>query len=201
MSAGNSLNDLPLPELYAHLSRSGLITRLLELARDEDLGFDGKPGDLTCQVTLEESHAMETKVMSRAELVTAGLAVLPEAAKIFAPNVTVEPKVQDGQKVPKGTALAVLRGPSHQMLRLERVALNMIGRLSGIATKTNQFHQEMIKMAGQDCRAKLLDTRKTTPGLRVLEKYAVRCGGGYCHRMGLHEAVLIKDNHIAGLQP
>ena len=130
-----------------------------------------------------------------------GMATIPEAVKVFAPNVCVDVKTPDGTFVPKGTTLAVLRGPSNEMLQLERPVLNIVGRLSGIATSTRVYHQAMLAAAGPDCKCKLLDTRKTTPGLRVLEKYAVRCGGGYCHRLGLCDAVLIKDNHLAGLDP
>lgn len=79
--------------------------------------------------------------------------------------------------------------------------LNTVGRMSGIASRTRDFREAMLRAAGADCKTRLLDTRKTTPGLRVLEKYAVRCGGGHCHRLGLHDAVMIKDNHIAGLTP
>mmetsp|Transcript_64968 Transcript_64968/g.159965 ORF Transcript_64968/g.159965 Transcript_64968/m.159965 type:complete len:316 (+) Transcript_64968:182-1129(+) len=194
-------NALSLPDLYARLTSTGLVTRLLELARDEDLGLGGEPGDLTCQVTLEQSEHSTTILRSRAELVVSGLATIPEAVKVLAPAVNFEAKAKDGDFVPKGTALAVLSGPSHQVLALERTVLNTVGRMSGIATRTRTFIKAIKSVAGEDCKAKLLDTRKTTPGLRVLEKYAVRCGGGYCHRMGLHDAVLIKDNHIAGLDP
>mmetsp|Transcript_59585 Transcript_59585/g.140979 ORF Transcript_59585/g.140979 Transcript_59585/m.140979 type:complete len:325 (+) Transcript_59585:48-1022(+) len=200
-NGGNAVNELSLPDLYAELASTGLVTRLLELARDEDLGLNGDPGDLTCAVMLEEAQELEARIMSRAELVTSGLATLPEALKLFAPNVTISGVVPDGTKVPKGTPLATFKGPSSEMLRLERPVLNLVGRLSGIATRTAIFHEAMVAAAGADCRAKLLDTRKTTPGLRVLEKYAVRCGGGFCHRLGLHDAVLIKDNHLAGLTP
>ena len=158
----------------------------------------------TCTVGLwhsEETQTLETKIASRAELVVCGMATIPEAVKVFAPNVAVEVKTSDGTLVPKGTTLAILRGPSNEMLQLERPVLNIVGRLSGIATGTRKYHEAMLAVAGPDCKTKLLDTRKTTPGLRVLEKYAVRCGGGYCHRLGLSDAVLIKDNHLAGLDP
>merc|ERR1719329_588598 len=174
MSAGNAVNDLALPELYAELARTGLVTRLLELARDEDLGIGGQPGDLTCKVTLEETQTLETKNASRAELVVCGMATIPEAVKVFAPSVTVEVKTPDGTLVPKGTTLAILKGPSNEMLQLERPVLNIVGRLSGISTGTRRYNEAMLAVAGADCKTKLLDTRKTTPGLRVLEKYAVR---------------------------
>ena len=105
---------------------------------------------------------METKIASRAELVVCGMAVIPEAVKVFAPNVTVEIMTPDGTLVPKGTALAVLKGPSNEMLQLERPVLNIVGRLSGIATGTRKYHQAILDAAGQDCKTKLLDTRKVS---------------------------------------
>mmetsp|Transcript_63933 Transcript_63933/g.150418 ORF Transcript_63933/g.150418 Transcript_63933/m.150418 type:complete len:323 (-) Transcript_63933:170-1138(-) len=197
-NACNKVNDLSLPELYKHLASTGLVKRLLELARDEDLG---EQGDVTCKVTLEESKDIETKIVSREQLVVSGLAIIPDAIEIFAPGVMATTKAEDGAFVEKGTTLVVLKGPSHEMLRLERTVLNLMSRMSGIATRVRDYHQAILTAAGKDCKAKLLDTRKTTPGLRVVEKYAVRCGGGYCHRLGLHDAVLIKDNHLSGLSP
>mmetsp|Transcript_40963 Transcript_40963/g.102482 ORF Transcript_40963/g.102482 Transcript_40963/m.102482 type:complete len:323 (-) Transcript_40963:211-1179(-) len=194
-------NNLSLPELYAKLTASGLVTRLLELARDEDLGTGGHMGDLTCQVMMEPSQTSRALLRARADLVVSGLAVVPEAVQILAPEVKIDFKAKDGDNTHKGDTLLELSGPSHQVLTLERTILNTIGRLSGIATRTRTFRETIEKEAGEGCKAKLLDTRKTTPGLRVLEKYAVRCGGGFCHRLGLHDAVLVKDNHLAGMTP
>mmetsp|Transcript_7836 Transcript_7836/g.18059 ORF Transcript_7836/g.18059 Transcript_7836/m.18059 type:complete len:320 (+) Transcript_7836:93-1052(+) len=194
-------NNLSLPDLYTKLTASGLVTRLLELARDEDLGTGGHVGDLTCQVMMEPTQTTKALLRARADLVVAGLAVVPEAVKILAPGVVCDFKAKDGDHVHKGDTLIALSGSSHEVLTLERTILNTIGRLSGIATRTRTFLERISAEAGADCNAKLLDTRKTTPGLRVLEKYAVRCGGGFCHRLGLHDAVLVKDNHLAGLSP
>uniref|UniRef100_A0A7S0W485 Nicotinate-nucleotide pyrophosphorylase [carboxylating] n=1 Tax=Hemiselmis tepida TaxID=464990 RepID=A0A7S0W485_9CRYP len=194
-------NNLSLPDLYEKLTASGLVTRLLELARDEDLGTGGHVGDLTCQVMMEPSQTTKALLRARADLVVSGLAVVPEAVRILSPDVECVFKAKDGDHVNKGDTLIAISGPSKQVLTLERTILNTIGRLSGIATRTRAFLERITAEAGKDCKAKLLDTRKTTPGLRVLEKYAVRCGGGYCHRLGLHDAVLVKDNHIAGMTP
>jgi nicotinate-nucleotide pyrophosphorylase (carboxylating) len=190
----DDLNRLALPELYRTLSQSGLVRRLLELARDEDqLAI----GDITTAACLPEGRAGSAEIVARTEGIVSGLSALPEMVSIFAPGTTVRLHAADGQWITGRSTLAELSGPMREILALERIALNLIGRLSGVATKTNQF----VTAMGQGCRAKLYDTRKTTPGLRVLEKYAVRCGGGFSHRMGLHDAVLIKDNHIAGVSP
>jgi nicotinate-nucleotide pyrophosphorylase (carboxylating) len=110
------------------------------------------------------------------------------------PNLVFTPSVEDGAQVGRGTLLAVVAGPLRSILAAERTALNFLQRLSGIATLTRKF-----VAAAAGTRAKLLDTRKTTPGWRLLEKYAVRCGGGVNHRVGLYDGILIKDNHLAGL--
>jgi nicotinate-nucleotide pyrophosphorylase (carboxylating) len=115
--------------------------------------------------------------------------------RLFAPSSNVEVHAADGEEAAAMATLATLRGPLDELLGLERTLLNLLGRLSGIATRTRAFTKAMEP----SCRARLYDTRKTTPGLRVLEKYAVRCGGGFCHRIGLFDAVLIKDNHVAGV--
>lgn len=185
-------NALPLPELYQRLSQTGLVERLCELARDEDqMGV----GDITTLACIPEGRKGAAEIVARTEGIVSGMAALPELLSIIAPRVVLRPHVRDGQWITGRSTLAELSGPLREILALERIALNLIGRLSGVATKTNQF----VTAMGEGCRAKLFDTRKTTPGLRVLEKYAVRCGGGYSHRMGLHDALLIKDNHIAGI--
>ncbi len=135
--------------------------------------------------------------MARGAGTVAGLAALDEFRRALAPRCTVRSLARDGRRVRANTTLAIVSGPLRQVLAFERPALNMLGRLSGIATRTAVFSAAIP--AGS--RAALYDTRKTTPGLRVLEKYAVRCGGGRCHRIGLFDAVLVKDNHIAGIAP
>lgn len=196
-------NALSLTKLYAHLAQSGLITRLLELARDEDLGPPGAGhGDITsaaCFPAAGHARANQSRVMARVVArqpgVIAGLAAIPDILRAFPGGLQADVIVPDGARVEAGQTLATISGERSHVLVVERTLLNLIGRLSGIATRTATFAAAIP--AGLPAR--LLDTRKTTPGLRVLEKYAVRCGGGLCHRLGLHDAVLIKDNHIAGL--
>lgn len=187
----NDLNALSLPDLYAHLSGTGLVERLLQLARDEDLG---STGDVTSRVCLPSESVGIAKVVARMPMVVAGLAAAPDVVRVLAPDARVDLIAADGQAVGVGSTLASVRGPMRQILAAERTLLNLVGRLSGIATFTSLFVE-----AVRGTRASVLDTRKTTPGLRVLEKYAVRCGGGLCHRIGLYDAVLIKDNHLAGV--
>lgn len=182
-----------LDDFYWSLRETGLVRRLLELARDEDLGPDHR--DLTAKVCGSSTRTTIAKVMLGADATIAGLAVVPDLLEVFGSSVEFHPLAHDGEHHTKGDTLATLKGPLDQIVTAERTILNMLGRLSGVATLTAQH----VECAGNAC--KVLDTRKTTPGLRVLEKYAVRCGGGHSHRMGLHDAVLIKDNHIAHLGP
>jgi nicotinate-nucleotide pyrophosphorylase (carboxylating) len=188
------LNTLALPELYRELAGSGLVRRLLQLSYDEDMGIGPFSGDITSQITVPQGAAGEAAIVARAAGVISGLEALPELAQVFGSRLRFTPAVRDGEAVEAGAVVAVLEGPLRDVLALERTALNLLGRLSGIATRTAEF----LKAMGKGHHAALYDTRKTTPGLRVLEKYAVRCGGGRCHRLGLFDAVLIKDNHLAG---
>ncbi len=188
-----SLNDLPLPDLYTALAAGGLVRRLVELARDEDLGPSGV--DATSRVISSPQAVVEGAVIAREAGIVAGLAACPEVARAFGPGLSLTFLVADGTAVEAGTRLALLSGPAPAVLAAERTLLNLLGRLCGVATRTAEF----VAMIGTGRRAHLYDIRKTTPGLRVLEKYAVRCGGGFCHRIGLHDAVLIKDNHLVGI--
>lgn len=186
-------NDLPLPSLYARLASGGLVDRLLRLAREEDLGVPAR--DLTT-VSMGLAGRASARVVARETMIVAGLACVPELLAVFAPGTAWSPACADGERREAGAPLGDFAGPAAELLAIERTMLNLVGRLSGVATLTARF-VEAVEGTG----ARVLDTRKTTPGLRVLEKYAVRCGGGHCHRMGLHDAVLIKDNHLAGLTP
>lgn len=186
------LNALPLDALFAELTRDGFLRRLLELARDEDLGPGGVPGDVTSLATIGEDVRGEARVAARGAGVICGARTLPELLRVFAPSVSHRVHIEDAGRVERGDVVATLSGPLRQILAVERTLLNLMSRLSGIASLT-AAHVQAIEGTG----AKLLDTRKTTPGLRAMEKYAVRCGGGHCHRIGLFDAVLIKDNHIA----
>lgn len=189
------LNTLPLPALYKELASTGLITRLLELARDEDLGDRPEHGDVTSRAFVPNYPRGDGKIVARRPGVVAGLAAIPEVLHIFRADVDLHPIVSDGDPVAAGEAIATLSGNLRAMLGAERTILNILGRLSGVATRTAAF-----VAAVKNTRARIFDTRKTTPGLRLLEKYAVRCGGGFCHRLGLHDAVLIKDNHLAAIR-
>lgn len=192
------VNELTLPQLWTRLTEGGFLSRLLAIARDEDLGIGGRPGDVTSWVMQEPAQLDKVgtaDLVARSPGIAAGLAAIPAILNAFAPNVRVVPTaVADGSVLERGMVIASLTGPEHEVLAAERTLLNLVSRLSGIATRTHMFLQQL-----RGTSAQLLDTRKTTPGLRMLEKYAVRCGGGHCHRLGLFDAVLVKDNHIAHL--
>jgi nicotinate-nucleotide pyrophosphorylase (carboxylating) len=134
---------------------------------------------------------MAGRVVAKADLTLAGLPVAVEVLKIVDPAITFELMAQDGDRVPKGTEVLRIAGRSHALLMGERVMLNLLQRLSGTATLTRAFADAV---AGT--KARILDTRKTTPGLKLLEKYAVRCGGGFNHRLNLGDGVLLKENHL-----
>ena len=168
-----------------------IISRAVRLALEEDLGA----GDATTLATVPESAVVRARMVARELLVAAGLEIAEAAFKALDPNVQTTRLVQDGQVAARETVLLEVAGPARAILSAERVALNFAQRLSGIASLTTQF-----VTAIQGTRAKILDTRKTTPGWRNLEKYAVRCGGGQNHRFGLFDMVLIKDNHLAALR-
>lgn len=188
------LNALPLPELYRTLAETGLIRRLFELARDEDLGAGGLAGDETSRAIIDEDRVLSAQLVIRGAGVVAGLAAIEDLIGVVAPDVVFEPAREDGSHVHPRDVLGAVRGPARQVLALERPMLNLVGRLSGIASRAHRFVQQVERT-----NARVLDTRKTTPGLRVLEKYATRCGGADLHRLGLYDAVLIKDNHLGGI--
>ncbi len=163
--------------------------RLVEMARDEDLGS----GDVTSAILPPE--LMATGVFAaRQPMCFCGGALLEAIAMCYDGHLRTERRAAEGQIVRPGDVLAVWRGPARGMMAAERVALNFLQRLSGVATTTREY-VEAIEGAG----AAIYDTRKTTPAWRELEKYAVRAGGGKNHRRGLYDAVLIKDNHLAVL--
>jgi len=187
-----------LATLYAELAATGLVRRVIELCRDEDLGPLGGPGDVTTGCTIDPGEYARAAIVPRQAGVIAGLACIPEILAAFAPTVELRTHAFDSSPASPGVAVATLSGSRSGILAAERTVLNMIARLSGVATRTSQF-VAAVRAVNPPRDVQLCDTRKTTPGLRVLEKYAVRCGGGYSHRLGLHDAVLIKDNHIAGI--
>jgi nicotinate-nucleotide pyrophosphorylase (carboxylating) len=164
------------------------IRQAVKLALAEDIGS----GDATTLATVPESATARALLRAREPLVVAGLAFAEAAFTGLSAAIKVEGLAKDGQPVGEGETLLKISGPARAILSAERVALNFVQRLSGIATLTAQF-VEAIK----GTNAQILDTRKTTPGWRRLEKYAVACGGGHNHRLGLDDMVLIKDNHLA----
>ena len=166
-----------------------LIQDSVRRALEEDLG---RAGDITTTATIPASAGARAVIASREAGVIAGLPLAETAFHMIAPGLRFTALVGDGSPVSPGDVVAEIEGSARAVLSAERVALNFLGRLSGIASLTNRFVQQV---AGTECR--IVCTRKTTPGLRAFEKYAVRCGGGFNHRYGLDDAVLIKDNHIA----
>lgn len=164
------------------------MTSFLKTALAEDIGA----GDVTSMATIPAELTARFAMHARQELVACGLTFLPELFGMVDVAVQVDIKAKEGEKVAAGAPLAVLSGPARALLCGERTALNLVQQLSGVATLTRQY---VDAVAGTG--AVILDTRKTIPGMRELQKYAVRCGGGQNHRMGLYDMVLIKDNHIA----
>jgi len=166
------------------------IRPLIKLAVEEDLGT----GDVTSELFFDDKISSKAKIVSREEIVVCGMAIAEEILSHYSQDLKIKIHVEDGQRAHVGTKLATIEGPMLPMLSAERVLLNFLQRLSGIATTTKKY-----VWAVKGTKAKIYDTRKTTPGWRILEKYAVRCGGGYNHRIGLYDGILIKDNHIAQL--
>ena len=167
----------------------GLLEQLTRAALAEDLG---RAGDLTSQAVVPPEARAHAVIAAREPGVVAGLALAREAFRQVDPAISFEATLQDGDGVAPGGALAFVEGPARGVLAAERVALNFLGRLCGVASLTARYSGRIAHT-----KAKVCDTRKTTPLLRALEKYAVRCGGGANHRFGLDDAMLIKDNHIA----
>jgi len=158
------------------------------------LGEDGAERDVTCEVAVAERAVGVAHIHGRQSGVFAGRVVFDLLGEIYAGPLKVQAHIEDGQPVAAGTRIATLAGSLKLLLGIERTLLNFLERLCGVATLTRRFVD-----AVEGTRAKIYDTRKTLPGWRQLDKYAVRCGGGYNHRMGLHDAVLVKDNHLAGI--
>jgi len=166
-----------------------LVAEVVRRALSEDIDR----GDITTEACVEPTTMGTATLRARERLVVCGIPILEEVYAQIDLTVDVEVHVQDGDRVDAGASLATLRGPATSILLGERVALNFMQRLSGVATMTRRF----VDALPDESRTRITDTRKTTPGLRALERYAVRCGGGHNHRADLGAAVLIKDNHIA----
>ncbi|MDJ0785845.1 MAG: carboxylating nicotinate-nucleotide diphosphorylase [Myxococcota bacterium] len=176
---------MPAPPALPHPSTT---EALLRLALEEDLG----PGDVTSQHVLDAAAKGRAVIEAREELV---VAALPIAARVFAlvdPELGVSLEIEEGKQAAAGAALLRIEGSVRSILGAERTALNLLSRTCGVATWTRRF---VDRVAGTG--AAIVDTRKTLPGWRVLDKYAVAVGGGINHRAGLHDAILIKDNHVA----
>jgi nicotinate-nucleotide pyrophosphorylase (carboxylating) len=172
------------------------IDEAVQRALDEDLG---RAGDITSIATIPEKTPARAIMIARQAGVIAGLPLAVATFQKLSPDIKIEAHVRDGAAVAKGEHVLTISGPARAVLAGERTALNFVGRLSGIATLTADY---VRRTTGTKLR--ICCTRKTTPGLRALEKYAVRCGGGFNHRFGLDDAILIKDNHVAvagGVRP
>lgn len=163
------------------------VKNFLRFALEEDIGNC----DLTTTLLVSEDQKSRALIVAKENFLVAGIPFAEEVFKILEPKIELDIFFNDGSKVRKGDIIAEIHGDTRTLLSCERVSLNILQRLSGIATLTNAFVE---KVKGTD--VKIVDTRKTTPGLRYMEKYAVRVGGGSNHRFGLYDGILIKDNHI-----
>jgi nicotinate-nucleotide pyrophosphorylase (carboxylating) len=173
-----------------------LVEPIVRHALEEDLG---RAGDITSELTVPNERRVLAALVARKPGVVAGLVAAECAFNLVDPALRITVELPDGSNAESGARLAVIEGSARSILTAERVSLNFTGHLSGIATATRAL---VDAVAGT--KARIVETRKTTPGLRLVEKYAVRCGGGFNHRFGLDDAVLIKDNHVAiagGIRP
>ncbi|MEC0228827.1 carboxylating nicotinate-nucleotide diphosphorylase [Paenibacillus alba] len=166
-----------------------LIRKQIRLWLEEDIGT----GDVTTLTTIPLEHVSKGIIHVKEDGIVCGLRIAQEVFAIVDASLRFETKVVEGSSVLKGTILAEVEGNTRSILLGERLSLNLMQRMSGIATKTREFVNALDGLS-----TRLVDTRKTTPGHRLLEKYAVRVGGGHNHRFGLYDAVMIKDNHIKG---
>jgi len=163
---------------------------LIQMAIREDLGR----GDITSELLFDDDTVAKATIVSREEIIVCGMGVAREILKCYDERLKLRVRINDGERAHVGSKLGTIEGPLRPMLSAERVMLNFLQRLSGIATTTRIYVNAI-----QGTKARIYDTRKTMPGWRILEKYAVRCGGGYNHRLGLYDGILIKDNHLAQL--
>ena len=174
------------------------VRRLVEMARDEDLaglGLRPRPtatGDRSTAALASAPRISQANLVAREAMIVCGLPLLSLILNTYGSQCAVQLRTRDGTQLSRGEILATISGDPRTLLTAERVALNFLQRLSGIATQTHRFVQAL-----GEGRTRLLDTRKTTPGYRMLEKYAVACGGGWNHRLGLFDRVMLKDNHLA----
>jgi nicotinate-nucleotide pyrophosphorylase (carboxylating) len=165
---------------------------VIKAALKEDVGR----GDITSQLLVAPKTKIKAAIVAKEKGVVCGLDAARAVFNAVDNSIRFRSAVRDGKEVDKGTVLARLKGDARAILKAERTALNFLSHLSGIASKTFDFVQKV-----RPYPARIMDTRKTIPGLRVLEKYAVRCGGAFNHRMGLWDGILIKDNHLSSVSP
>lgn len=163
------------------------VRKIIRRALEEDI----RSGDVTTACALTGGETGKATALAKEDLVVAGLDVFRDVFRLRDAGLAFRAALKDGDRVPRGTVLAVVQGSLASILTAERVALNLFQRMCGVATLTRQFVD-----AAAGTKAEILDTRKTMPGLRILDKYAVRVGGGRNHRYGLYDGILIKDNHI-----
>ena len=180
---------MPIALPFTNPPHALLIEPIVLHALEEDLG---RAGDITSDLIIPASKKAKVKLAARKPGTIAGLIAAEAAFRFVDSDLKFTVKLPDGSQAKAGAVVATIEGSARSILTAERVALNFTGHLSGIATATRALVD-----AVKGTKARIVDTRKTTPGLRVLEKYAVRCGGGFNHRFGLDDAILIKDNHIA----
>lgn len=164
------------------------VARLIDLWLTEDIGYC----DLTAQTMIEPDEEGHFAMNARQPMTVAGIEIAAAVFRRYEPRLAIDVKVKDGDVVGKGAILMTVKGPARGILTGERTALNIVQHMSAIATETARY----VAMISHT-KARLIDTRKTTPGLRMIEKHAVTCGGGLNHRLGLDNGVMIKDNHIA----
>ncbi|WP_303225619.1 carboxylating nicotinate-nucleotide diphosphorylase [uncultured Acidaminococcus sp.] len=169
-----------------------MYSRMLDKQLEEWLAEDVGSGDLTSEALLPEGAVTTGIIHAKDTGILCGVDVARQVFRVLDPSLTFEALAKDGDKLEPGTLIAKVTGSARSVLTGERLALNLLQHLSGIATRTRKL-ADLAKPYG----TRVVDTRKTTPGLRLLEKYAVRTGGGHNHRLGLYDAILIKDNHIA----
>ncbi|MBV8799089.1 MAG: carboxylating nicotinate-nucleotide diphosphorylase [Alphaproteobacteria bacterium] len=179
--------SLALP--FTRAPEAALVEPIVRRALEEDLG---RGGDITSALIIPDDRQITARLVARKAGTVAGLIAAECAFRLVDSSISFQCELPDGSPCATGSEIAHIAGPARAILTAERVALNFVGHLSGIATATHA-----LVSAVKGTKAKIVDTRKTTPGLRLLEKYAVRCGGGFNHRSGLDDAILIKDNHIA----
>lgn len=170
------------------IEENPFVKEIIQLALKEDIGT----GDITTDSIIEKNKIGHARVVAKEELVLAGLPVFKKVFRILSSEMEYDQFFKDGELVRNREIICTVRGPVHVILKGERTALNFLQRMSGIATMTRRFTEHVSFTS-----VKILDTRKTVPGWRILDKYAVRMGGGCNHRFGLFDGILIKDNHIS----